>query len=178
MGGATFPLSHRLFRLLWNVVWTGFGAWTPAPLHGWRRLLVRLFGGDIADTAHIYGGVRIWYPPNLTMAAHACLAAGVNCYCMDKIILGEHALVSQSAFLCGGTHDISDPEFQLVIAPIRVGAEAWIAAEAFVGPGVTVGEGAVLAARSVSVRDLDPWTVYAGNPARPIKHRVFSRSGK
>ncbi|MBV9997022.1 MAG: hypothetical protein JO127_17605 [Caulobacteraceae bacterium] len=176
MGGATFPLSHRLYRLVWSLAWASLGTWTPAPLHGWRRLLVRLFGGKIAPTAHIYGGVRIWYPPNLSMAAHACLAAGVDCYCMDEISLGEHALVSQGAFLCAGTHDITDPEFPLITAPIRIGAEAWIAAEAFVGPGVTVGEGAVLAARAVSVRDLEPWTVYAGNPARPVKQRAIGKS--
>lgn len=177
LGGATFPLSHRLRRLVWNVVWAALGSWTPPPFHAWRRLLVVLFGGKIARKARIYGGVRIWYPPNLEMADHACLAAGVDCYCMDKISLGAHALVSQRAFLCGGTHDISDPEFALVTRPIHIGAEAWVAAEAFVGPGVTVGEGAVLGAHGVAMRDLDPWTVYAGNPAKSVKARQL-RSGR
>jgi putative colanic acid biosynthesis acetyltransferase WcaF len=92
---------------------------------------------------------------------------------MDRITLSAHALVSQRAFLCAGTHDISDPEFALTTAPITIGPEAWIAAEAFVAPGVTVGEGAVLGARAVAFRDLEAWTVYAGNPAKPIKRRTL-----
>lgn len=176
MGGPTFPLAHRLSRLAWTIVWALLGSWTPAPLFAWRRLLVRAFGGQIARTARIYGSVRIWYPPNLEMRDHACLASEVDCYCMDKITLGEHSVVSQRAVLCAGTHDISDPEFPLVTAPLSIGADAWIAAGAFVGPGVTVGEGAVLGACGVGMRDLAPWTVYAGNPARPIKRRPVLRS--
>lgn len=174
MGGATFSLSHRLSRLSWNIVWMGLGFWTPTPLHRWRRFLVRVFGGNIATTARIYGGVRIWHPLNLTMADYSCLATGVDCYCMDKITLGKHATVSQRAFLCAGTHDISDLDFKLVSAPISIGADAWVAAEAFVGPGVTVAEGAVLGARGVAVRDLAAWTVYVGNPARAVQQRTMS----
>lgn len=173
-GGPTFPLSHRLRRALWSVTWTTFGIWTPPPLHSWRRFLVVLFGGKIAKSARIYGGVRIWYPPNLEMAGYACLASGVDCYSMDRITLGEHALVSQRAFLCTGTHDVSDPEFPLVTKPIHIGANAWVAAEAFVGPGVVVGDGAVLGAKGVTMRDLSPWTVYVGNPAYLLKPRVWA----
>lgn len=140
-------------------------------------MLVVMFGGKIARKARIYGGVRIWYPPNLEMADYACLATGVDCYCMNKITLGEHALISQRAFLCGGTHAITDPDFPLITKPIHIGAEAWVAAEAFVGPGVTVGDGAVLGARGVTMRDLKPWTVYAGNPAEPVRERSFHRKG-
>ena len=171
LGGATFPLRHRLFRLAWQVCWRALGAWTPPPLQAWRRFLVRLFGGRIAPTARIYGGVRIWYPPNLTMGEHACLGEGVDCYCMDRIELGPHALISQRAVLCGGGHDVDDPAFPLLTGPIVIGRDAWIAAEAFVGPGVTVGEGAVLGARACAVRDLEPWSVYVGNPARLARKR-------
>ncbi|MDB5512836.1 MAG: wcaF [Enterovirga sp.] len=88
------------------------------------------------------------------------------------ILLREVELVSQGAHLCAGSHDIASPDFQLVARPISVGAESWIAAEAFVGPGVTVGEGTVLGARAAAFRDLEPWTVYSGNPASPLKRRV------
>jgi putative colanic acid biosynthesis acetyltransferase WcaF len=107
------------------------------------------------------------------MDDYACLATGVDCYCMDKVSLGRHALVSQRAFLCGGTHDVTDPEFRLVTGPIRIETDAWIAAEAFVGPGVVIGKGAVLGAKGVATRDLEPWTIYAGNPARPLKPRTW-----
>ena len=169
--GATFPLAHRLERLAWSVVWGLFGIWTPAPLRAWRRFLVRLFGGRIAATANIYGGVRIWMPRNLTLDDHACLGPGVDCYCMDQITLGAHALVSQNAFLCGGTHDVDDPDFPLRVGPIVVGPHAWVAARAMVGPGVSLGEGAVLGGGAVTFRDLEPWTVYTGNPATALRRR-------
>jgi putative colanic acid biosynthesis acetyltransferase WcaF len=170
-GGPSFSVKHRLTRLAWAVVWNGLGSWTPVPLHGWRRFLLRLFGAGLHGTAKVYPGVRVWYPANLSMAQHACLASGVNCYCMDRIEIGAYALVSQGAHLCGGTHDIDDPHFQLKTKPISIGDNAWVAAEAFVGPGVKVGEGAVLGARAVAFRDLQPFTVYAGNPARPLRQR-------
>nr|WP_236840907.1 hypothetical protein [Bradyrhizobium sp. CCGE-LA001] len=90
---------------------------------------------------------------------------------MDKIILEPFALVSQGAHLCGGTHDVNDSEFKLITRPISIGSNAWIAAEAFVGPGVTVGVGAILGARAVAMRDLNPWGIYVGNPARFVRYR-------
>ncbi|QRM56452.1 putative colanic acid biosynthesis acetyltransferase [Sinorhizobium sp. BG8] len=170
-GGPTFSLRHRLHRLAWWFVWHGLGAWTPVAAHGWRRLLLRLFGARIDRTARIYPRVRVWYPPNLFMEAHSCLGRDVDCYCVDLIRLGEHAIVSQGARLCGATHDIDDPHFRLVARPIVVGRRAWIAAEAFVGPGVVVGDGAVLGARAVAFSDLEPMFVYAGNPARLLRER-------
>lgn len=172
-GGATFPLSHRLYRSIWNLTWWLLASWTPPPMRSWRRFLLRLFGARIAPTAGIYGSVRIWYPPNLEVGEHAYIGPGANLYCMASMTIHAHALVSQGAHLCGGTHDMSDPHFQLIARPIVVGERAWIAAEAFVGPGVTVGEGAVLGARAVATRDLEPWTVYRGNPAEPLKSRVM-----
>lgn len=172
MGGPSFPARHRLFRLAWTCVWVLLGRWTPVPLFAWRRFLLRCFGARIDPTARIYPGVEVWYPPNLAMAAHACLGRDVTCYNMDRIELGAWATVSQGAHLCTGTHDVDDADFQLVTRPITVGANAWIAAEAFVGPGVIVGEGAVLGARAVTFRHLDPWTIYAGNPARELRRRL------
>ncbi|HMG50428.1 MAG TPA: hypothetical protein VK597_07510 [Inquilinus sp.] len=173
-GGATFALSDRLLRLAWTMVWTLFGAWTPPPLHRWRRWLLVAFGARIDATARVYGRTRIWWPANLIMEAQASIAPGVNCYNVAPITIGAFTSVSQGAHLCTGTHDIDVAAFPLVARPIRIGAQAWVAAEAFVGPGVTIGDGAVLGARGVAFRDLAPWTVYAGNPARPIRLRERS----
>jgi putative colanic acid biosynthesis acetyltransferase WcaF len=169
--GRSFTLRHLAVRVSWNFVWLVLAAWTPPPLHAWRRFLLRLYGAKIAAGAGVYGSARIWYPANLEMEASAFIGARVNCYCMAKVTLGAYSLVSQGAHLCAGTHDIEDPHFQLLAQPIRIDRRAWIAADAFVGPGVRVGEGAVLGARGVALKDLDAWTVYAGNPARPIKPR-------
>ncbi|HEY9346516.1 MAG TPA: putative colanic acid biosynthesis acetyltransferase, partial [Inquilinus sp.] len=103
---------------------------------------------------------------------HAVIAPGVTCYNVDPITIGDFAVVSQGAHLCTGTHDVDDARFPLRARPIVIEAQAWVAAEAFVGPGVTVGEGAVLGARGVAFRDLDAWMIYAGNPARKLRERT------
>ncbi|WP_245430907.1 putative colanic acid biosynthesis acetyltransferase [Rhodoplanes roseus] len=170
-GGPSFSLRNRLFRAIWAAAWLLLARWTPAPLHGWRRLILRLFGAHVADGARIYGSARIWYPPHLVIGRKAVIGPRVICYSQGVITVQDYAIVSQGAHLCTGTHDISDPDFQLVTRPITIGERAWIAAEAFVGPGVRVGPGAVLGARGVAFRDLEPWTVYAGNPAQRTRSR-------
>lgn len=176
LGGASFPLRHRLKRAIWNFVWLGAGVWTPTPFHGWRRSLLRAFGAKIHPRAKVYPGVRVWYPPNLVMEAYSCLGPGVNCYNMAKIALGEFSIASQRSHLCAGTHDIDDESFQLQAFPINIGARAWVAAESFVGPGVDLGEGSVLGARGVAMKNLDAWGVYVGNPARFVRRRGRSDS--
>jgi putative colanic acid biosynthesis acetyltransferase WcaF len=171
-GGPSFSLQSRLIRAAWSCVWLVAASWTPRRLVAWRRLLLRLFGARIAPTADIYPSARIWLPSNLAMGDFASLGPEVNCYCMDLITLEPYASVSQGAHLCTGTHDVDDPHFQLLTRPIVIGAHAWIAADAFVGPGVHIGEGAVLGARGVAFRDLEPNTVYIGNPARPSRLRT------
>ncbi|QEE43372.1 putative colanic acid biosynthesis acetyltransferase (plasmid) [Rhizobium sp. WL3] len=172
-GGASFPLRNRIVRAVWNVTWRSMGIWTPIPLFGWRRFLLRLFGAKIAAEARVYPGVEIWAPANLRMESWSCLARGVKCYSMAMITLDKFALVSQGAHLCAGTHDIDDPDFQLRAAPILIGENAWVAAEAFVGPGVAMGEGAVLGARGVLFKDLQKMEVAVGNPARVVRMRTL-----
>lgn len=176
-GGATYSFSHRAYRLLWSTVWSLLGVWTPVPAHSWRRSLLRVFGAQVDSTAKVYPGVRVWYPRNLVMSRYATLGPNVNCYCMSTIYLGEYALVSQGAYLCGGTHNIDAAEFELQVGAIYLEAQSWVAAEAFVGPGVNVGHGAVLGARAVAVKDLDAWGVYVGNPARKIRMRTRTSVG-
>lgn len=99
------------------------------------------------------------------MGPHSCLADEVDCYCVAPILLGEHATVSQYSYLCSASHDYHDAAMPLVIAPIVIEAEAWVAADVFVGPGVRVGTGAVIGARSTVMQDVEPWAVVAGSPA-------------
>jgi putative colanic acid biosynthesis acetyltransferase WcaF len=173
-GGASFSMAHRLKRLAFQFTWSLLCRWTPVAAHSWRRTILRCFGARISPTAKVYPSVRIWYPQNLEMASYSCLAPEVNCYSMAPITLDAYALVSQGAYLCAGTHDVDDRHFQLVVKPIVIKANAWVAAEAFVGPGVTIGQGAVLGARAVAFRDLEPDTIYIGNPAKPLRKRKVS----
>jgi putative colanic acid biosynthesis acetyltransferase WcaF len=134
-------------------------------------LLLQLFGARIHPTAMIRGSARIWWPANLSMGAHASFGPGVICYNVAPITVAAFAIVSQRAHLCTGTHAIDDPDFPLVAKPIVIGQDAWVASEAFVGPGVTIGGGAVLGARAVAFRDLEADGVYVGNPAALRRHR-------
>jgi putative colanic acid biosynthesis acetyltransferase WcaF len=170
-GGANFSLGNRLFRLFWMFSWALLAAWTPPPLHRWRAFVLRCFGARLGKGSRIYGRARIWHPGNLTVGDFVWIGPGATIYCQGSIAIGDHVTVSQGAHLCSGTHDISDPGFQLITRPIAIGPRAWIAAEAFVGPGVTVGEGAVLGARAVALRDIEAWGVYSGNPAQLVKTR-------
>jgi len=109
------------------------------------------------------------------MGDHSCLSEYVDCYCVDKIRIAAHATVSQYSFLCTASHDYTDPAMPLVIAPISIGEQAWITSDVFVAPGVTIGEGAVVLARSSVFRNIDPWVVVGGNPAKFIKPRVWCK---
>jgi putative colanic acid biosynthesis acetyltransferase WcaF len=173
-GGPSFDLGHRLYRAIWSVTWLLLASWTPPPFHAWRRFLLRMFGAKVAKTARIYGSASIWYPKNLEMREYSVLGWRTLCYSMDRIVLEEYANVAQCAFLLAGTHDIDDPNFQLQTKPIRVGAHAWVAACSIIGPGVTLGEGSVLGGGAVTFKDLAPWTVYVGNPAREVRKRKHS----
>jgi putative colanic acid biosynthesis acetyltransferase WcaF len=166
-----FPLSNRLLRALWGLVYVLFFRTSPRPFHWWRAFLLRCFGANLGPNVRIYPKARIWAPWKLTCAELATIADEVIVYNPELAELGSHAIISQQAYLCGATHDYQDPNFPLIAFPISIGPYAWVCARATVQPGVRVGEGAVLALGSVATRDLQPWTVYGGIPARKIKMR-------
>jgi len=169
--GPSFSFRNRLARAVWNLVQATLFRWSPRPLHTWRAFLLRLFGARLGSRCHIYPGVMIWAPWNLTCGDEVGVADRAILYNQAPIHLGTRAVISQGAHLCTGTHDYNSPAFPLIAKSITVEAYAWVAAEAFVHPGVTIGEGAVLGARSVAPRDLNAWAVYAGSPAACIKER-------
>lgn len=144
---------------------------SPRPLHAWRRWVLRVFGATVGKGVHVYPAVRIWAPWNLTLEDECGVADGVTLYSQGIIRLGRGSVVSQGSHLCTGSHDYEQPGFPLFTKPIVVGAEAWITAECFVHPGVTIGEGAVIGARSVVTKDMPAWTVCTGHPCMPLKAR-------
>lgn len=169
--GPTFSWENRIRRALWKLAWFLLAAWTPPFLHRWRIAVLRLFGASVSWRAYVYRDVDVWAPWHLTLGDFATLASGVVCYNIAPITVGPRAVISQGAHLYTGTHDHEHPDFPLVARPISVGTRVWICADTFVGPGVNVGDGAVLGAGAVALRDLEPWTVYAGNPAVAVKPR-------
>ena len=170
---ASFTLGNRVRRALWGVVYAILFRTSPRPLHAWRAALLRLFGARIGHDPRIYATVRVWAPWNIDLGDRVGIAPDVELYSMAPIRVGEGTTISQGAYVCAGTHDYTDPNFQLFAEPIVVGANVWVCAQAFLGPGVTIGDGAVVGARSVVTRDMPPNMVCAGNPCRPLKPRVM-----
>lgn len=166
--------ADKLRRALWHVAWTLLFRTSPVPLHGWRRGLLRAFGAKVGARAAVYPGAMVYAPWLLDIGEGATVGGGARIYSVDRIVLGARAVVSQGVHLCSASHDLRSPGFELATAPIRIGADAWVAADAFVGPGVDIGDGAVVAARGVVVRSVGAWQIVAGNPARPIGERPVS----
>ena len=169
--GPSFSLGNRFYRLLWNFFYILIFRFSPTPLHWWRAFLLRLFGAKIGHRVNIYPGVKIWAPWNLEIGEESGIANGVTLYSQGKITIGKRAVISQGSHLCAGTHDFNDPGMPLITKPITIGDHAWITAEVFVHPGVSIGEGCVVGARSVVTKDMPEWTICAGFPCLPIKDR-------
>jgi putative colanic acid biosynthesis acetyltransferase WcaF len=175
--GPSFSLSNRMRRLAWTACYVVLFRTSPRPLHAWRAFLLRCFGAKLGPHCHFYRRSRIWAPWNLVCADGASLADEAEIYNPSLVSIGSHAIVSQQAYICGATHDYNDPAFRLISFPMSLGAYSWVCARASVSPGVNLGEGAVLALGSVATRDLEPWTVYAGVPAQPVKQRAGHEPG-
>jgi putative colanic acid biosynthesis acetyltransferase WcaF len=177
--GPSFSLANRLLRVAWSVVSLLLFKPTPWFLYAWRAMLLRLFGARVGKGCHVYPRVAVWAPWHLTLGDHVGVANGVTLYAMDKIVIGDYAVISQGAHLCGGSHDYNRENFQLVAKPIEIGPHAWVCAEAFIHPGVVVPEGAVVGARAVVSKSLpEPWAVYAGNPCTRVGARKRPGSSK
>lgn len=169
-----FPLRDKLRRLAWSVVYHLLFRPSPTPCHGYRCALLRWFGASLGRNNYIYPTARIWAPWNLTTGDVVTLGPSCEVYNPATITLGHHTIISQQAYLCGATHDYNSRDFTYTAKPIVTQPYAWVCARAIVLPGVTLGEGSVLGAGSVSSRDLYAWTVYAGNPAVEVKQREKS----
>lgn len=170
-GAPSYPRRVRLERLIFVIVWTMLARWTLPRFSKWRRLILVAFGADISPTANVFGSVTIWHPKNLRIGDCSVIGPRVNLYSMAPIDIGRYVVISQRSHLCCGTHDTRKANFQIKAKSITVKDNAWVCAEAFVGPGATIGTGAVLAARAVAFEDLADWTIYSGNPAVPLRAR-------
>lgn len=163
-------------RIAWALA-TPLFRFSPRPLYGWRRLLLRLFRASVGRDVRIDPSARIEIPWNLTIDDDASIGAGALVYNLGPVSIGARTTVSHLAHLCAGTHDYELPSLPLLRLGIEIGPDAWVCAEAFVGPAIRVGAGAVVAARAVAVRDVPPWTVVAGNPAKAVKSRTLREGG-
>lgn len=168
-----WSLRERLGMLAWMIVCALFFRPSPKMFNTWRLFLLRVFGAKVSGVPFVHSACIIRIPWHLTIEDGAALAPGAEVYNLGHVTLRKRCVVSQQAYLCAGTHELSDPMLPLLVGDIEIGPEAFLGARAMVMPGVRIGEGAVLGAGGVAGKDLDAWTIYAGNPCKPIRTRVM-----
>lgn len=167
-----YSLRQKLQRLAWWVVCFFLIKCSLRPMYSWRRWVLRLFGAKLGDHVCIQRTARIEFPWNLEMGRYSSIGENAWIYNLDKISIAEFTTVSQLVFLCTGSHDFTKPEMPLVTKSISIGRGVWIAADVYVGPGVNIGDNAVIGARSVVVKDMPAGMVCVGHPCKPIKPRL------
>ena len=174
----TNPYSNRnkLKRLIWVICWALLA--NPFPrrtARKWKIFLLRVFGAKIHPTCTVYSHSKIYMPWNLVMEEYSCIASHVLIENAAMVTLGAYSIVSQYSYLCTATHDIRDNDFSQYSKPIVLGRRSWVTARCSIGPGVTIGEGAVVGATSSVFKNVEPWEVVGGNPAKLISKRKISK---
>lgn len=167
----TFTLTNRLRRLLWIVSWALLCRWTPRPLHAWRVFILRIFGAKIGRGNAIYPNVIIWAPWLLQTEDVVRIGPGAEIYNPGGVYFSHHVTISQSAYICGATHDYNSQDFTYITKELRLDPYVWICARATLLPGAYCEEGSILGAGSLTSKRLKAWTVYAGNPAKAVRIR-------
>jgi len=174
-----FRGKPSIYVQLWWLVQGSLFAWSPQVLYGWRRFLLRIFGAQVGNGVLIRPSVRVTYPWKVTIGDYAWIGDDVVLYSLGIIEIGAHAVVSQRSYLCTGSHDYTKQTFDIYAKTIRIGDEAWIATDVFIAPGVEIGRGTVVGARSSVFASLPPGMIAVGNPAKVIRTREMKDdSGK
>lgn len=172
---ANYPYTRKEYvrRLIWNIVQATLFRYSLPRAMRWRRWLLKLFGAKIGPNSGFRSTVRIFHPWLFEMGDWSMLAHHVNIYNLGPVKIGSHSVISQYSHVCAGTHDHTLPNLPLLRPTIIIGDGVWIAADAFIGPDVTIGHNSVVAARAVVTRDIPEAVVVGGNPAKVIKPRVM-----
>lgn len=168
-------LKNKAGRALWFIAyWMFFRPFFGRIFGPWRNFILRCFGAKISGKPKIFASVQIWAPWNLEIDG-GCISYNCQVYNVAKITIRSNSVISHNVHLCSASHDISSATHDLVYKPIFIEDQVWVASDAFIGPGVVIGQGSVVAARAVVVRDVQPWMVVAGNPAQVVKKRVIEK---
>lgn len=167
-----YSKMELMLRILWIPSSLVFRL-SPRPFFGFRRFLLRLFGAQVGKRVNVYPSSTIYFPWNLKIGDYSAIGENALIYNLGIVEIGKNVTVSHVAQICAGTHDYSDPALPLLKPKIVIEDNAWICTQAFVGPGLRIGEGAVIGAGAVTVKDVDPWSVVGGNPAKFIKKRII-----
>ena len=155
---------------IWGFVYAFFFRNSPQILYGWRRFLLRIFGAKIGKKAIIRPTVRITYPWKVSIGNYSWIGDDVVLYSLGEIEIGNNTVISQKSYLCTGSHNYVKETFDIFAKKITIGNSCWVATDVFIAPGVTVGDGAVIGARSTVFKELKPNWIYKGTPA--IAHKA------
>jgi putative colanic acid biosynthesis acetyltransferase WcaF len=166
---------HKVGRLLWAVTYALVFRRTFHNWYGLRAAILRRFGARVGRNVRVRRTARIEIPWNLTLGDDVSIGDEAILYSLGPVTVGARSFLSQYAHLCAGTHDGTRSDYPLIRAPITVGEDCWIAADAFVGPGVSIGDRTIIGARASVFSDIPPDVIAVGNPAKPIKPRQFTR---
>ncbi|MBL8267851.1 hypothetical protein [Steroidobacter sp.] len=169
-----YSWAEQCRRVLWSVGEIAIRL-SPRPCFGWRRMVLRLFGAKVGKAVHVYASTRFYMPWNVELGDWVAVGEEAFIYSLGKVYIGPGVAVAYRAHICAGTHDFSDPALPLLKPPVTIEENAWIGTEAFIGPGITVCKGAIVAARAVVVKDVPTLHIVAGNPARQIGVRPEPR---
>ncbi len=163
--------SGLIVQLWW---FTDFFLFKPSPqiMYGWRRFLLRLFGAKIGKKVIIRPSATITYPWKVTIGDYSWIGDDVVLYSLGEIEIGNNVVISQKSYLCAASHDYTKEDFPIWAKKITIEDECWLATDVYVAPGITIGKGTVVGARSNVFKDLPPGKVCVGSPARPIKDRI------
>jgi len=168
-----FTRKQKLIRFGWFLVQSTIYRFSPRRADRWRAFLLRLFGAKVGAPKILRNTARFEVPWNIELGDDVTIGDGVLLYSLGRISIGDHAVISQFSHICAGTHDHTSTMFMLLRSPIEIGRHAWISAEVYVGPGLTIGDGVLVGARSNVVKDLPAWRICVGNPARPVAPRIL-----
>lgn len=168
-----YKAGPRLKVLMWYFInYFFFNSAFPWP-YALKRFLLRLFGATIGTGLIIKPKVRIKNPWRLTMGDHCWIGESAWIDNLENVYIGNHVSISQGALLLTGNHDYTVSSFPYRLGKIVLEDGVWIGARAVVCPGVTCQTHSILTVGSVASRNLDPWQIYAGNPAIAVRKRVM-----
>jgi len=168
-----FGLKNKIKRFIWQFCYIFlFRPFNLGIFRLWRIFTLKIFGANLHWSSNVYASSKIWAPWNLTMGAFSCIGPNVDCYNQGTIKIGTNTVISQKTYLCASSHDYKQNSFPLILKPIEIGNHVWVAADAFIGPGVIIADGTIIGARSAVFKNTESFSIYLGNPAFKIKDNV------
>jgi len=156
---------------LWWIVQATLFAWSPQFMYGWRVMLLRLFGAKVGKGVVIRPSVHVTYPWKVKIGNHVWIGDHAELYSLGEIEIGDNVVISQKSYLCAATHDYTKTSFDMMDKKITIEDQAWLATDVFIAPGVTIGRGSLIGARSSVFSDMPEGMICVGSPAKPVKRR-------